>query len=108
MTAAVKKIPKAPSVLEETLALQLRFLKLDSGLVREHRFHPTRRWRFDFAWPELKLAVEAEGFEADLVKYGEAMVLGWNVYRVSGGLIKSGAAMDTIKILHKLATKARG
>ena len=28
---------------------------------REYRFHPTRRWRFDFAWPELKVAVEIDG-----------------------------------------------
>ena len=27
----------------------------------EYRFHPTRRWRFDFAYPELKLAIEIEG-----------------------------------------------
>tara|TARA_R110002126_G_scaffold288065_2_gene441348 strand:+ start:900 stop:1049 length:150 start_codon:yes stop_codon:yes gene_type:complete len=24
----------------------------------EYRFHPTRRWRFDFARPDKKLAVE--------------------------------------------------
>jgi len=27
----------------------------------EHQFHPKRRWRLDFAWPEQKLAVEIEG-----------------------------------------------
>src|ERR1044072_3735597 len=27
----------------------------------EYRFHPTRKWRFDFAWPEHKLALEIQG-----------------------------------------------
>ncbi len=27
----------------------------------EYQFHPTRRWRLDFAWPEQRLAVEIEG-----------------------------------------------
>ena len=29
--------------------------------VREHRFHPTRKWRLDLAWLDLKLAVEIDG-----------------------------------------------
>ena len=29
--------------------------------IREFRFHPSRRWRFDFAWPILKVAVEIDG-----------------------------------------------
>ncbi len=36
----------------------------DLGLpkpVKEHRFHPTRKWRFDFAWPKRMIAVEVEG-----------------------------------------------
>lgn len=31
------------------------------GYEREYRFSPTRKWRFDFAWPRLKLAVELHG-----------------------------------------------
>ncbi len=27
----------------------------------EHRFAPPRRWRFDFAWPESKVALEVQG-----------------------------------------------
>lgn len=29
--------------------------------VQEHRFHPERKWRWDFAWPEHKLALEVDG-----------------------------------------------
>jgi hypothetical protein len=58
--------------------------------VREHRFHAERRWRFDFAWPSIKLAVEIEGrgrhqtvvgFRNDCEKYNEALRMGWRVLR---------------------------
>jgi very-short-patch-repair endonuclease len=29
--------------------------------TREYRFHDTRKWRLDFAWPDYKLAVEIDG-----------------------------------------------
>ena len=29
--------------------------------VKEYKFHPTRRWRFDYAIPEHKIALEVEG-----------------------------------------------
>ena len=29
--------------------------------IREHRFAPPRRWRFDYAWPDRRLALEVEG-----------------------------------------------
>jgi len=61
---------------------------------REYRFDSERRWRFDFAWPSLKIAVEVEGgvwmrgrhvrpvgYLADLEKYNRAVVLGWRVLR---------------------------
>lgn len=55
---------------------------------REHRFHPVRKWRFDFAWPSLKLAVEIDGrgrhqtvagSRADCEKRNEAARLGWRI-----------------------------
>ena len=63
----------------------------------EHRFHPKRRWRFDFAFPDRKIALEVEGgvfakvqgrhsrgagYRADLEKYNTAAVMGWIVIRV--------------------------
>ena len=61
---------------------------------REHRFHPTRRWRFDFAWPQVMVAVEIDGaifangrhavgagIAADADKYNAAIALGWKVLR---------------------------
>jgi very-short-patch-repair endonuclease len=65
-------------------------------MVREHQFHPDRKWRFDFAWPKVKLAVELEGFgtggdtgrhqsfvgfRGDCEKYTAATLRGWRVLR---------------------------
>lgn len=78
--------------------------------VTEHRFHPKRRWKFDMAWPDRKLALEIEGgvwhggrhttgagFTADCEKYNEATVCGWRVLRVTGDQISSGAAIDWLR-----------
>ena len=106
-------VPKSNrSALEEMLFLQIRALKLPEP-IREHRFHPTRRWRFDAAWPEFMLAVEVEGgqwlkksrhttgsgFTADLEKYHHGMELGWNIYRCSAELINDGRAVALIQKL---------
>ena len=71
--------------------------------IAEYRFAPPRRWRFDFAWPDLMTAVEFEGgvwsggrhtrgkgFENDCEKYNEAAARGWRVYRFTGGMVDRG------------------
>ena len=90
------------SEIEESFALWLRVEGMPQG-TREHRFHPTRKWRFDWAWPERKVAVEIEGltpqggrhqtikgFLGDAEKYEAALRLGWRVYRVPGPWIRKG------------------
>jgi very-short-patch-repair endonuclease len=60
----------------------------------EFKFHPTRRWRFDFAIPRYKLAIEIDGgqwalhggrhmTDADREKQNAAAVLGWRVMHFS-------------------------
>lgn len=39
----------------------LKGLGVDEEPVAEHQFLQTRRWRFDYAWPNVRLAVELEG-----------------------------------------------
>jgi len=98
---------------EDDLVFQCRAYNLFPE--REHRFHPERRWRFDLAFPDLKLAVEVEGglyvqgrhsrgagMEADLEKYGEGQRLGWTIYRCSPRMVKSGAAIQTIRDLVRI------
>jgi len=96
------------SDLEDRLVGQLALLDLPS-LVREHRFHPVRRWRFDLAWPDLHVACEVEGgtwsggrhtrgkgFEGDCEKLNAAAILGWLVVRVTAAMISDGRAIHVI------------
>lgn len=61
---------------------------------REYKFHPKRKWRFDFAYPQYMIAIEFEGliseksrhttivgYTNDCEKYTEAAKLGWIVLR---------------------------
>ncbi len=70
--------------------------------VREYRFHQTRKWRFDFAWPEAHVAVEVEGgtwdrgrhtrgagYAGDCAKYNAAVLGGWRVLRFTSDMLYS-------------------
>ena len=60
---------------------------------REYLFakHIGRKWRFDFAWPRFKVAVEMEGgggrhhtfsgAHNDAEKYNAATAMGWRILR---------------------------
>jgi very-short-patch-repair endonuclease len=77
-----------------------KIIKSELGLevVKEYKFHPLRKWRFDYAIIELKIAVEQEGaiwtngrhtrpagFINDMEKYNTATALGWKVIRIATG-----------------------
>jgi very-short-patch-repair endonuclease len=77
--------------------------------TREHKFHQTRKWRFDLAWIGPKLAVEVEGgiwvygrhnravtFLKDMEKYNNACLLGWSVLRLSTDMVKNGEGLNLI------------
>lgn len=96
------------SHLEESFLAQLRTLGLPEP-EREIRFHPVRKWRFDFGWPGQKLAVEIEGgtyaasrhttgagYAKDIEKYNYAVGMGWRVLRFDGPMVNSGAAVNFI------------
>jgi very-short-patch-repair endonuclease len=82
-------------------------------LEREYRFHPTREWRFDFALPERKLAVEVqglgpghqsrEGMSRDYEKNNEAIRLGWQVVYIMGYQLTTSKIGDTIRYVRRLA-----
>ena len=69
-------------------------LKVDC--VKEFKFHPKRKWRFDYAIVEYKIALEveggvwtggrhirAQGFLGDMEKYNTATLMGWRVFRTT-------------------------
>lgn len=106
------------SALEQTFSLQLQALGCP-GAHREHQFHPERRWRFDFAWPTYKIAVELEGgtwtggrhvrgagFAADCAKYNAAALLGWRVLRYTAASIDDWSAAK--QVAETLRKEARG
>lgn len=120
------------SAAEEMLALHIRAAKLPEP-EREYRFAAEhvgtgkgskqrlaeaglRDFRFDFCWPELKLAVEVDGgmymkgghtsgvgASRDREKDDCAMRLGWKVYRCTPDMVKKGWAIETIEILLTMA-----
>jgi hypothetical protein len=98
------------SVLEEKLASGLTARGGPSPFVREHVFHRPRKWAFDFAFLEAKLAVECEGsgrgggrhrsytgFAADCEKYNQAVLDGWRILRFTHKMIDSGYAIYCIE-----------
>ena len=103
-----------------------RLVKSDLRLecVREFQFHPVRKWRFDYAIPEAKIAIEVEGgvfkersykgkdgfihttiggrhtsgvgFLKDMEKYNTATSLGWRLLRTTPDRLIS---RDTISLI---------
>lgn len=82
--------------------------------VTEHRFHPTRKWRFDFAIPSARLAIEIDGGVwtsgrhsrgagqiADMEKLNAAAILGWRVLRFTPQQIPSIQAVAWAAVHHK-------
>lgn len=84
----------------------------------EYRFDETRRWRFDYAWPAQRVALEVEGgvwtggrhtrgsgFLRDVEKYNEAAAQGWCVLRCTPDTL---ATLETVALVRRaLALPAR-
>ena len=95
--------------LVNALITQARIVGLPAPET-EYRFHPTRKWRLDIAWPDLMIAVEVQGgvwsggrhvrgagYEADCEKANAAALAGWLLLRVTGGMIERGEAIKAIE-----------
>ena len=110
------------------------------GVCREHYFakpvctncqrytkigeRDRRLWRFDWAWPDLKVAIEYEGlmsaksrhititgFSKDCEKYNAAALLGWQEYRFTAPMLADSRrgekatvwrAGDTVDLISKV------
>lgn len=77
--------------------------------MKEHRFHPRRMWRFDYAILDLKVAIEidggvwtygrhnrASGYIGDMEKFNAAASLGWVVLKFTPGEQLTRKALDLI------------
>ena len=95
----VKKAQQVDTLHSKVLAQLVGFPDPTTELL----FHPKRKWRFDYAWEEQKLALEVHGgihsggrhtrgrgFVEDRAKMNEATLLGWTVLEVTPEHIKSG------------------
>lgn len=89
----------------------------------EYKFHKTRKWRFDLAWPLTEIwrnvrhvetgsgvAIEIDGavwtqgrhtrgsgYVKDMEKLNAAAELGWRVFRYSPQMVESGEAIKQLK-----------
>ena len=82
---------------------EYRFDTIGTGKFLKNGQPAYKRWRFDAAIPELKLAFECEGgtwtqgrhvnpagYEKDLEKYNSALFQGWSVYRFVPRMLNQG------------------
>ncbi len=82
--------------------------------VPEHEFHPTRKWRFDWAWPSEMVALEidggawtggrhtrGQGFVDDQEKRNEAVLLGWRVLHCVPADVQSGKVFEMLRRVFK-------
>ena len=105
-TSSTRKVQTHPA---SDLFTQLCAKQLGAECVREYRFYIARKWRFDYALPKYKIALEVEGgvwtqgrhtrpkgFLGDIDKYNTAALCGWRVFRTTPAKLMS---QDTILLL---------
>lgn len=85
--------------------LQQQFDERRLPAVPEYRFAPPRKWAFDFAFPDLHLAIEIEGIDhqkknryaRDLKKYNTAARMNWCLLRYTAKQVHNGSAIQEIQ-----------
>lgn len=89
---------------------QLCAKEFGAECIKEHRFYKSRQWRFDYALPKYKIALEVEGgvwtqgrhvrprgFLGDMNKYNTATLLGWRVFRTTPSKLLTAHTLQLIK-----------
>lgn len=97
------------STLEQEFAWQIRMLQLPTPTF-QYRFLPPRRFRFDVAYPDLKLAVElngatwvqgrhtrGQGAASDAEKLSLAAIHGWCVLVAVAEQVRDGRAVKWLE-----------
>lgn len=93
---------------DQAFLLVLKARKIPSP-VPEFRFHPVRKFRWDWAWPEYRLALEVEGgvwsggahgrgtgIVRDMEKSSVGAAEGWRVIRVTPSKLMADETLDHI------------
>lgn len=110
----VKSKPHVPSKKKQSNKgiTQMRLLFVIEGIevVEEYKFSDKRKFRFDFAIPDKKIAIEFEGimngksrhtsvsgYSKDTEKYNLATAEGWRVFRYT--ILTYGSMIKDIKPL---------
>jgi hypothetical protein len=96
------------SDLEDTLLCQIHAADLPEP-VRKYIFHKPRRFHFDLAWLDRKVAAEVMGatfsggrhvrgvgYESDCIKANIAALDGWLLLRFTRAMIEDGTAIETL------------
>lgn len=83
--------------------------------VCEFRFHETRRWRFDYAFPAEMIAIEyqglnwkgkgsgnsghqsVDGLRRDCEKFTEASLSGWTLILITAETVNNGQAVEWVR-----------
>ena len=90
--------------------------------TREHQFDLGRRWRFDFAWLEARVAVEIEGgtfkgksrhttgkgHQSDCEKYNAAAIAGWCVLKYTSKDLDSRPVQVCREVISVIESRSRG
>lgn len=113
MASAIRGAKVRAGIAKSTLLCTLlRTQTADLNPKAEFRFHLTRRWRFDVAYPDYRVAVEIQGgnfvggghvrgeaLKDEYTKLAEAAILGWRVIPVLPEWVESGVAEKWIRRL---------
>lgn len=118
-STAKRATTRKPKVDYKAIFLtHLKMAKLPEP-VCEFRFHETRKWRFDFCWPDehLKIAVEyqglnwkpkkgennnsghqsIDGLRRDCEKFTEASLSGWTLILITAETVNNGQAVEWVR-----------
>ena len=86
----------------------LRLEKLSELFVKEYKFHEKRKWRFDYANLEHKIAVELDDIthfcywnriKSDCEKLNTAQIQGWKVLRFTNNFREFSLICDLLNSL---------
>jgi very-short-patch-repair endonuclease len=104
----VKRAQAIINTGEEAFIFWCNAMKL-ARPVRNFRFHKTRKFEIDFAWPSLRIGVEIQGgvwtrgahgrpanIIRDMVKHNLLLDMGWRVYHYTPSEVISGLAVQHV------------